>query len=76
MLILSLEDVKTSLICLEGNTKLSPWSKHHLGAIHEIIYHILQKWLICFPVDSVEENLIICNDLNSRCASDIVDLTS
>lgn len=69
-------DFKTALVCLEGDAVSHSLAKHHLGAIHVVLHHILQLGLARVRIDEHEIDLVICGDLYSHVPFGIIDSTS
>ena len=74
MSVLSGIDAEVLLAGLVGDTVLDFSAKHHLVAFHEVNHDIFEFWRTI--TDSIEENLLIGNDLNPNITFDEVQETS
>jgi hypothetical protein len=63
--ILASVDVNGLIVRLVGNTVLHFATEHHLGAIHEVLHHILQLWHQGLPINDVEKNMRVSCNLDS-----------
>ena len=76
MEILSGVNEEAGLIGFVSDTIFNFGSKHHLGALHEIIHHVLKLWLQCLLVNYVKEYFFIGGNLNTNVSTNKEDLTS
>jgi hypothetical protein len=73
---LSCIDIEVLLIGFEGNTIFNGRPEHHLRAIHKVVYTVFKLRQIVGDVDSVEQDVMICCDLDSLVAFNKVDKAS
>ena len=76
MKVLPCVDLEAWLICFVGNTIADSGTKHHLGALHEVVHHVFKSWLKRLLIDEIEINFLIGCDLYSHVSANEIDLTS
>lgn len=67
---------KVLLILLESNAVTYTASKHHLGAVHEVVHHVFQSRTQGQLVDHVEVYFVLCCYLDSDVSFDVVNKAS
>lgn len=70
---LSPVDIKASLVILKSDSVPDSATEHHLWAVHEVEHYILQHWHQSLSVHEIEEDPLICANLDSYVALDVVD---
>lgn len=76
MVVLSCVNLESGLVGLVSDSEPNSGSKHHLGALHVVIHHVLKSWLEGLFVNKIEVNSVISDDLDSYVSSYKVDLSS
>jgi hypothetical protein len=74
--ILTLIDIKASLILLVGDRVSFHCTDHHLIAHHVIVHNIFQSWLKSLLINEVEVDQLVCCDLDPNVTSNEIDETS
>ena len=75
MVVLPFEDLKANSPVLVGDTVVSSWAKHNLGATHEIIKAALDFWNALF-VELIQKYVLVRGDLEAALTLRIINKTS
>ena len=76
MLILLPVHIEIALVLLIGDSINTFASKHHHGAVHEVVHHIFDDRLEGVLIDSIEVNFVISHNLDPPCSSYVENIAA